>query len=401
MKFKHCLFKREYMLPKPKHMTMIAVLFLFTFLSNFAYGHGMSEAERQAIVEGGNFKYLSIGATHMLGGYDHLMFVFGIIFFLTGFRDIVKYVSAFTLGHSVTLIFATYNGIQMNYFLIDAVIALSVCYIAFANLDGFRKYLAIEPPNMMVMIIGLGLIHGFGLSTRLQELPLNVNSLLLNIISFNVGIELGQITALAFMLLLISAWRKAASFLSFSVIANFALIMAGLYLFLMQMHGYTHTSNAEEFVVRSELSQKEGGDKLVSKVEDSKSSQQTQWKNSTAIIIPARGDKEHKLNLEKGALLEYSWETNGEKLFFDFHGEPKGDTTGYFKSYKKNTDSQSNGSLTTPFEGTHGWYWKNDTNSPVTVQLKTTSSYQDLNSIQELEQTRGTQSPIDTTHGDI
>ena len=188
----------------------------------------------------------------MLSGYYHLLFVCGIIFFLSTFRDIAKYVTAFTLGHSVTLIYATFNAIQLNYFLIDAVIGLSVCYIAFSNIDGFRKYLNINPPNMMFMIVSLGLIHGFGLSTRLQELPLSEDNLLLNIISFNVGIELGQISALALMLLLVAAWRKRQTFQSFSLIANYGLIAAGGLLFLMQMHGYDHTSNPEEFVVNSQ-----------------------------------------------------------------------------------------------------------------------------------------------------
>ena len=116
-------------------------------------------AEKQSILEGGNLKFLWIGATHMLNGYDHLLCIFGIVFLLTGFKDIVKYITAFTLGHSVTLILATFNGIQVNYFLIDAVIALSVCYIAFANLDGFKKYLDIKAPNLLVMIIALGLIQ--------------------------------------------------------------------------------------------------------------------------------------------------------------------------------------------------------------------------------------------------
>lgn len=212
-----------------------------------AFAHGMSEAEKQAIIDGGNLSYLWIGATHMLSGYDHLMFVFGIIFFLTRFKDIVKYITAFTVGHSVTLIYATFNGIQVNYFLIDAVIALSVCYIAFANLDGFRKYLNVEPPNLLAMIIGLGLIHGLGLSTRLQLLPLNEDQLLMNIISFNVGIELGQIAALTVMLLLLAGWRKAHSFIAFSKFSNYGLIFAGFYLFLMQMHGYEHTTNPDEY----------------------------------------------------------------------------------------------------------------------------------------------------------
>jgi len=216
-------------------------------LVNHAFGHGMTEAEKQAIIDGGNLSYLWIGATHMLSGYDHLMFVFGIIFFLTRFRDIVKYITAFTVGHSVTLIYATFNGIQVNYFLIDAIIALSVCYIAFANLDGFRKYLNVASPNLLAMIIGLGLIHGLGLSTRLQLLPLSEDQLLMNIISFNVGIELGQVAALTVMLLLLAGWRKAHSFIAFSKFSNYGLIVAGFYLFLMQMHGYEHTTNPDEY----------------------------------------------------------------------------------------------------------------------------------------------------------
>ena len=167
-----------------------------TLLATQAFGHGMSEAEKQIIIEGGNLRYIYIGATHMLSGFDHLAFVFGIIFFLTKFKDIVKYITAFTVGHSITLIFATFNVIQVNYFLVDAIIALSVCYIAFVNLDGFKKYLNIQTPNMLSMIFILGLIHGLGLSTRLQQLPLSEENLLMNIISFNVGIEIGQISAL-------------------------------------------------------------------------------------------------------------------------------------------------------------------------------------------------------------
>ena len=224
---------------------LLAIAALF-FISP-AFGHGMSEAEKQAIVDGGNWHYLWIGATHMLSGSDPLLFVFGIIFFLTRFRDIVKYITAFTLGHSATLIFATFNGIQVNYFLIDAIIALSVCYIAFANLDGFKRHLDIPTPNLLMTITALGLIHGLGLSTRLQQLPLSEDDLLMNIISFNLGIELGQIIALSVMLLVLAGWRKAASFMSFSKIANIGLICAGAYLFMMQMHGYSHSSHPDEF----------------------------------------------------------------------------------------------------------------------------------------------------------
>lgn len=393
------------MLPRTEFIARLiypgAGLLIFGLLSQVAYAHGMSEADKLAIIEGGNLRYMWLGATHMLSGYDHLAFVFGIIFFLTGFRDIAKYVTAFTLGHSVTLIYATFNAIQLNYFAIDAVIGLSVCYIAFANIDGFRKYLSIDPPNMMLMIFGLGLIHGFGLSTRLQELPLSEDSLLLNIISFNVGIELGQVSALALMLLLIAAWRKSHAFQTFSVVSNYGLILAGSLLFLMQMHGYVHTSNPEEFIASAEASQNEAGNKKAATDVNPEGFQQSGWKDSVSITIPARGDKEYKFYLAKDAAIEYAWETDGAALFFDFHGEPEGDSTGYFKSYKKSTESQASGYLSAPFGGTHGWYWKNNTQSPVIITLKSKGAYQRLDLNKSLQISEPVQTPVSTTHDSI
>lgn len=357
-----------------KSMQVLMGVMILGLVSQIAYAHGMSEADKQAIIDGGNLLYMWIGATHMLSGYDHLAFVFGIIFFLSSFRDIVKYVSAFTVGHSITLIYATFNGIQFNYFLIDAVIALSVCYIAFANIDGFRKYLNIKPPNMMLMIAGLGLIHGFGLSTRLQELPLSADSLLMNIISFNVGIELGQITALALMLLLIAAWRNRHSFKAFSLIANYSLILAGAFLFLMQMHDFSHDGKTSNVAVAAEVASPVA-------IDGKNISQDT-----ITVVIPARGETEYKIMLTKGAVLEYTWETTGTELFFDFHGDPKDDTTGYFKSYGTGTKSQASGSLAAPFEGNHGWYWKNSSNQPVQVTLEVNGTYQLITKKKQSEQ---------------
>jgi hypothetical protein len=351
-------------------------IFLVVLFADSSFAHGMSEEEKLAIIEGGNFRYMWLGATHMLSGYDHLAFVFGIIFFLTNFRDIAKYVTAFTLGHSITLIYATFNAIQLNYFLIDAVIALSVCYIAFTNLDGFRKYLGINPPNMMVMILSLGLIHGFGLSTRLQELPLSEDELLLNIISFNVGIEIGQISALVLMLLVIATFRKSHFFQTFSTITNYFLIIAGGLLFLMQLHGYEHTANAAEFTNSSTPQQKAVDTKKNVEIKNSGKSQLSEWKDTINLTIPARGDKEYKVFVKQGAAFDYSWRTDGEELFFDFHGEPSGDTTGAFESFEKNTTTQSSGTLVTSFSGTHGWYWKNYTSNPVVITLRLNGEYQ-------------------------
>lgn len=220
------------------------------FFFSLAMAHGMSDADKKAMIAGGNIKYMWLGASHMLTGYDHLLFIFGIIFFLTGFKDIVRYITAFTLGHSCTLLLATLYHITANYYLVDAVIALSVCYKGFDNLDGFRKYLKVDPPNLLLAIFGFGLIHGFGLSTRLQLLPLEnltETGLVMRILSFNLGVEIGQVGALIIMLAVIAAWRRTRSFSLFSIVANNGLIIAGVFLFLMQMHGYVHTKYPDDF----------------------------------------------------------------------------------------------------------------------------------------------------------
>lgn len=230
-----------------KQITKILLFLLLLLIPVVAFAHGISEADRQAMLAGGNWRYVWFGATHMLTGYDHLLFIFGVIFFLSGFRDIVQYITVFTIGHSITLIFATVFGISANYFLIDAVIALSVCYKGFDNLDGFKKFLGRPSPNLLLVIFGFGLVHGFGLSTRLQQLPLGESGLLMRILSFNAGVEIGQIIALSCMLLLISGWRKTQSFTQFSTVANSGLIAAGIFLFMMQLHGFGHNTFPDQF----------------------------------------------------------------------------------------------------------------------------------------------------------
>ena len=228
------------------------IFFLLTallVLNTAAYAHGMSASDMQSMIEGGNLRYIWLGATHMLTGYDHLLFLFGVVFFLTTTKDVIKFVSIFTLGHSITLIFATFMGITANYYLIDAVIAISVIYKAFDNNKGFQNYLGVKSPNLLIMVLLFGLIHGFGLSTRLQQLPLGEQDwdMLFKIISFNIGVEVGQIIALVVMLFILTEWRKFSSFLRLSRVANHALMFAGFMLLLMQLHGYLHTTNEEEF----------------------------------------------------------------------------------------------------------------------------------------------------------
>jgi hypothetical protein len=214
--------------------------------------HGMSEADKQRAIEAGLPDYVLLGAGHMLTGYDHLLFLFGVVFFLSRFSDIVKFITAFTVGHSITLVFATLYFVQANYFLIDAVIALTVCYKGLENLDGFKRYFGVNSPNLMYMVFGFGLIHGFGLSTRLQQLPMGEGSIVMKILAFNVGVELGQIAALTVMLALLVGWRKTASFKRFSVMANTLLVIIGGLLFLHQLHGYQHTVFADDFPINTD-----------------------------------------------------------------------------------------------------------------------------------------------------
>ncbi len=233
--------------------TIFIFLSLFAF-SNITFAHGISQEDIQAMIDGGNMRYIWLGATHMLSGYDHLLFLFGVIFFLTTTRDIIKFVTIFTIGHSITLTFATFMSITANHYLVDAVIALSVIYKAFDNNKGFQNYLGIKSPNLMLMVLIFGLIHGFGLSTRLQQLPLGEQNfdMFMKIISFNIGVELGQIIALAFMLIVLKQWRKLSSFVKFSKITNHALMFAGFMLLLMQLHGYLHMTQEEEFGFNSD-----------------------------------------------------------------------------------------------------------------------------------------------------
>lgn len=233
-------------------MKKLFLAFPFLSAATVALAHGISEADKKAMLEAGNIRFIWLGATHMLTGYDHLLFIFGVIFFLTSFKDVVKYITAFTLGHSLTLVLATLFKISANYFLIDAVIALSVAYKGFDNLDGFRRYLKWRSPNLMVVIFAFGLVHGFGLATRLQTLPLGESGLLMRILSFNVGVEIGQVLALAGMLVVISAWRRSRSFNEFASVSNSSLIAAGALLFLFQMHGFVHTVVPDEFPISAD-----------------------------------------------------------------------------------------------------------------------------------------------------
>ncbi len=222
-------------------LALIAMVFCITGLIPIeVMAHGVDESTRVFLQNNTGIQFipfLYIGAKHMVTGYDHLLFLVGVIFFLYKSRDILLYVSMFTLGHSLTLLFGVLFDLQMNAYLIDAIIGFSVMYKGFDNLGGFKRTLGYSPnPKAAVLIFGL--FHGLGLATKLQEFQLPTEGLFTNLIAFNLGVELGQFAALAFILLAFSFWRKHHTFKQFSTATNTLLMSAGFMLIGFQLTGY-------------------------------------------------------------------------------------------------------------------------------------------------------------------
>jgi len=160
-----------------------------------------------------------------------------VIFFLYRPKDVILYVSLFTLGHSVTLLAGVLGGIRANPYLIDAIIGFSVVYKAFENMDGFRKVFGWQP-NTKVAVLIFGFFHGFGLATKLQEFALSPNGLVANIVSFNVGVEIGQFLALTAILIAITYWRMHSAFARHAFTANAVVMACGFLLMGYQLTGY-------------------------------------------------------------------------------------------------------------------------------------------------------------------
>ncbi len=220
----------------PDFMRRILVLILL-FVPFLSIAHGVTNADQELLQDGGLWAYVQVGATHMLTGYDHLLFLAGVIFYLNNFRDIINFITVFTVGHCITLVGASYAQISANEHLVDAVIALSVIYKGFENLGGFKK-IEIKSPNLLLMVGIFGLIHGFGLSTRLQSFDIGEGQFLVKILLFNLGVELGQVLALIPIVLLIAFLRKLNQFPALYKAINWYLIIAGVALFLYQLSGY-------------------------------------------------------------------------------------------------------------------------------------------------------------------
>ena len=202
--------------------------------------HGVPTGDQGYIQEVSGVKFVPfmyLGAKHMVTGYDHLLFLVGVIFFLYRLKDIAIYVSLFAIGHSSTLLFGVFTGIHVNAYIIDAIIGLSVVYKALDNLGLLKKWLGFQPDTKVSTFI-FGLFHGFGLAAKIIEFDLDPAGLLSNLISFNIGVEIGQLLALSTILIIISYWRKRSSYLSYAVATNIILMVLGFILAAQQMFGF-------------------------------------------------------------------------------------------------------------------------------------------------------------------
>lgn len=222
----------------PLYIALILIA-LFAFIPD-ANAHGVTDGDKGYIQESSGvmiIPFIYLGAKHMVTGYDHLLFLFGVIFFLYRPKDISIYVTLFAVGHSVTLISGVLLNISVNAFIIDAIIGFSIVYKALDNMGAYQRWFGVQPNTKMATLI-FGLFHGFGLATKILDYKVSSDGLLPNLISFNVGVELGQIIGLAIILILMSYWRRSRSFALHSYNANVALMVGGFIFVGYQMTGF-------------------------------------------------------------------------------------------------------------------------------------------------------------------
>ena len=224
----------------------IALVLVLACIPNAVFAHAVADGDKGYIQEitGVHFiPFMYLGAKHMITGYDHLLFLAGVIFFLYRTKDIALYVTLFAVGHSTTMIIGVYHNITMSSFIIDAIIGLSVVYKALDNMGAYQQWFGFQPNTKAATLI-FGLFHGFGLATKVQEYEIASDGLLTNLVAFNLGVEIGQLLALGAILIGISFWRRSDSFWRHGYTANVAMMTAGFVLIGMHLTGYflTHYS---------------------------------------------------------------------------------------------------------------------------------------------------------------
>ena len=219
--------------------SVLPVLLLLLMGMSDAFAHGVAEGDKGFIQESSGvmlIPFVYLGAKHMVTGYDHLLFLLGVIFFLYRLKDVALYVTLFAVGHSVTLLYGALNDIAVSPYLVDAVIGFSVVYKALDNLGAFQRWFGGQPDTRLATLV-FGLIHGFGLATKVQEYDISPDGLVPNLIAFNVGVELGQILALSTILIVMGFWRHSPNFFKQAYTANVAMMSAGFLLMGYQLTG--------------------------------------------------------------------------------------------------------------------------------------------------------------------
>lgn len=222
------------------HMPRLALFLLLAALGSEAMAHAVAEGDKGYIQELSGMHlipFMYLGAKHMVTGYDHLLFLFGVIFFLYRMQHIAVYVSLFALGHSTTMLLGVFFNIGINSYLIDAIIGLSVVYKALDNLGAYQRWFQFQPNTKLATLI-FGFFHGFGLSTKILDYELPTDGLVPNLLAFNVGVELGQLLALGAILIVMGYWRRTPSFLKHAYTANVAMMCAGFILIGYQLTGF-------------------------------------------------------------------------------------------------------------------------------------------------------------------
>lgn len=221
----------------------VAMLFMATFSWSTAYAHNVTPGDAGYIQEIWGvhiIPFIYLGAKHMVTGYDHILFLFGVIFFLYKFRDVAIYVSLFAVGHSITMLVGVLFGWGVNAYIVDAIIGFSVVYKALDNLGAFQKWFGYQPDTKAATFI-FGLIHGTGLATKILEYQISEDGLLPNLLAFNIGVEIGQILALCIILIIMGYLRRSDNFPKYAVSANVVMILLGLALMAQHTFGYIHS----------------------------------------------------------------------------------------------------------------------------------------------------------------
>ena len=222
-------------------MKSLSLFILLVFSSaTLAFAHNVTEGDAGYIQEIWGvhlIPFLYLGAKHMVTGYDHILFLFGVVFFLYRIREVALYVSLFAVGHSTTMLMGVMLSWGMNAYIVDALIGLSVVYKALDNLGAYQRWFGVQP-NTKAATLTFGLIHGTGLATKILDYKIASEGLLPNLLAFNIGVEIGQIMALAVILIAMWFWRRTDRFFDQAYTANVVMMSLGFILAGYQAVGY-------------------------------------------------------------------------------------------------------------------------------------------------------------------